>query len=320
MQNFKPNPRLRGLFMGSGSDGLSELSICTEIIRLTDKAAADVNVLYLGTATYDLPGPKKKQTERFGEAGCRVTFLDVATQTPTPEEIKRKITSADALLVSGGNTLFAVDRWIKLGIDDLLRQVAERQAVMCGGSAGAICWFDGGHSDSMDPDSYKKAKLALTATDNVRDDSAAPASAAEAKTWKYIRVDGLGLLPGLVCPHYDKTQSNGVLRAVDFDNMMRVHSGETGVCIDHWAALVVEGESYQVIYPEGREGSVKDGAFSAERLGIPGMWIKTVEDGVVTSRLAPYSGHLADVLQVARHIEKDPLVDVCRAENPDDAP
>ena len=320
MQTFKANPRLRGLFMGSGSDGLSEPFICNEIIRLTDKAAADVNVLYIGTATYDLTGPKKKQTERFEEAGCRVTSLDVATRTPGEAEIAEKVNTADAVLVSGGNTLFAVDRWIKLGIDQLLREAVERRVVMCGGSAGAICWFDGGHSDSMDPDSYKKVKLSLAAAEDVRDDSAAPTSAAEAKPWKYIRVDGLGFLPGLMCPHFDKTQSNGILRAIDFDTMMLAHSGETGVCLDHWAALVVEGEAYKVIYPEGREGSVKDGAFSAERLGVPGMWIKNVEGGAVTTKLAPYSGQLIDILQIARHIEKDPLVEVCRAENPDDAP
>lgn len=34
-----------------------------------------------------------------------------------------------------------------------------RKAVMAGGSAGAICWFSGGHSDSLDPDSFEEAKL-----------------------------------------------------------------------------------------------------------------------------------------------------------------
>ena len=36
-------------------------------------------------------------------------------------------------------------------MDKLLRVASERGAVMVGGSAGAICWFDGGHSDSLDP-------------------------------------------------------------------------------------------------------------------------------------------------------------------------
>ena len=38
-------------------------------------------------------------------------------------------------------------------------QAADRGAVIGGGSAGAICWFDGGHSDSFDPDTFKGAML-----------------------------------------------------------------------------------------------------------------------------------------------------------------
>jgi dipeptidase E len=56
----------------------------------------------------------------------------------------------------------------------------------------------------------------------------------------------LGFLPGLVCPHHDKVQSNGVLRAIDFDAMLLRHAGEQGICIDHWAALCVDGDAYEV--------------------------------------------------------------------------
>lgn len=44
---------------------------------------------------------------------------------------------ADIILVSGGNTLYAVDRWTYLGLDELLRGAAHRGKVMAGGSAGA---------------------------------------------------------------------------------------------------------------------------------------------------------------------------------------
>ena len=51
-----------------------------------------------------------------------------------------KIAAADIIVVSGGNTLFAVTRWRRLGVDVLLREAMERGAVLCGGSAGAIIW------------------------------------------------------------------------------------------------------------------------------------------------------------------------------------
>lgn len=57
----------------------------------------------------------------------------------------------DILLVSGGNTLYACDRWTFLGLDKLIKQRIDLgDVVLCGGSAGAMAWFQTGHSDSAD--------------------------------------------------------------------------------------------------------------------------------------------------------------------------
>ena len=56
----------------------------------------------------------------------------------------------------------------KLGIHDKMMDAMFEGAVITGGSAGAICWFDGGHSDSMDPATYKASMLAQT---NITDES-----------------------------------------------------------------------------------------------------------------------------------------------------
>lgn len=102
----------------------------------------------------------------------------------------------------------------------------------------------------------------------------------EKKSWKYICVRGLGFVPGLCCPHHDSTQSNGVLRADDFDGMLQRQrrrsssrsrprrrenaaedgsdadagaedeDGELGVCIDDQAALVIDGDAFRVIATE----------------------------------------------------------------------
>jgi len=218
--------------------------------------------------------------------------------------------------------LFAVDRWKRIGLDKCLREAMERGAVLTGGSAGAICWFDGGHSDSMDPDTYKTAMLNPSAADTGADESgSAPTSKEEAKPWEYIRINGLGFLPGLVCPHHDKVQSNGVLRAKDFDAMLRRHPGERGICIDHWAALVVDGESFRTISLPGKPGSVLNAQFVEDASGAPGVWIKTISpQGEVTAELCPPAGKLPQILAPAKNIVPDLRVDKCRAENPDDAP
>ena len=248
---FVPPPTLRGLFLGSCSP-FTDSAVVSEVLSLVPRPkprakdehddAASIHLLYLGTATYDLPLFRSMQTDAFGRrenggAKCQVHCLDVASKTDiSTEEMQHRICQwADIILVSGGNTLYAIDRWHNLGMDDMLRRAAlERGVVICGGSAGAICWFDGGHSDSADPETFREAMVGQfagreryvpegSATANAEvnandadgskqaeadsskiEISAAPAQGERPKEWSYLRVPALGILPGLVCPHHDK--------------------------------------------------------------------------------------------------------------------
>ena len=78
----------------------------------------------------------------------------------------------DMILVSGGNTANALAVWRTHGVDETLREAWERGAVLCGASAGMICWFECSVTDSFGP-------------------QLGPLQ------------DGLGFLPGSACPHYD---------------------------------------------------------------------------------------------------------------------
>jgi dipeptidase E len=293
------HPTVRGLFMGSGS-GLAEPGVAERVIDLTGRDAGGLELLYLGTATYDAPEPRERQTSRFAELGCRVRTLDVATRHVAAVALEAAVERAAIVLVSGGNTLYAVDRWTALGLDRLLRGAIDRGLVICGGSAGAICWFDAGHSDSMDPTTYLEP---------------VPATDPRARRWRYIRVAGLGIVPGLLCPHYEATQSNGVLRASDFEAMMLRHPGETGLGLDNWAGLLVDGHAYGVVQMAGRPGSVGADGFVADGTGRPGLWLHEVVDGAVEVQLAPAQGRLADILRPARETVDDPHITAARAEN-----
>ena len=254
---------LRGVFAGAGAD-INEDTICKEIISLTSKEPKNIKIAYLGTATYDLVAGKARQTSKLSEMGCDVIpvalsaycgkWPDVSIEKDTKQFLAKE---ADVIIVSGGNTLYAMETWKMLGIDVELRLAMERGAVLGGGSAGAICWFDGGHSDSADPDSFMDQMLAASSGN---ESSSAPIDGAEVKNWRYIRVSGLGFFPGLICPHYDKVQSNGVLRAVDMDGMLRRHSGERGLGLDHFAVLICAGDGSYRIVPAGEDkgGSVCD--------------------------------------------------------------
>ena len=141
---------LKGVFCGSGSDMMNNPKPARTIVDLVGKPANDILVLYLGTATYDLDVFRIRQTQRFVELGCQVEALEIANDNDVDRsEIRELFTSADVIVVGGGNTLYATDRWRQLKIVPLLRKAMERGAVVSGGSAGAICWFDGGHSSTL---------------------------------------------------------------------------------------------------------------------------------------------------------------------------
>ena len=138
------------------------------------------------------------------------------------------------------------------------------------------------------------------------------------KPWSYIRVSGLSILPGLVCPHYDCIQSNGLPRSSDFESMLLRHENELGLGIDHYAALVLDGEEFRVpSLPDAPFGSIPDGDSDLLK---PGVWIKYVEKGVIQSKVCPSYGKVAQLLQVMINPEKDiwndERVELCRMENP----
>jgi len=150
--------------------------IVDSVLRLVGQASP-VRIVYLGTATYDKEEPYLVQTEGYRRLSqCHVVKLDVseAAQAPLPsmEEIQSTLEAAHVVIVSGGNTLYAMNRWRELGMDKILRNISD-STVLCGGSAGAIVWFEHGHSDSMDPTTF------LHVDPNLTED--------QKKDWKYIR-------------------------------------------------------------------------------------------------------------------------------------
>jgi dipeptidase E len=314
---------VRGLFLGSGSDGLQHPTFLTTILSsfFPDRSPSTITVTYIGTATYDLALPRFNQTKQLAVAGCTVNNCAVTGSGVDMGSVAAMISTADVIIVSGGNTLYAFERWKVLGIDKLLHEAAAKGTVLAGGSAGFICWFDGGHSDSADPDSYY-ANMVGVAQEESKDESSTLAEGEQAKKWRYIRVPCLGIMKGLALPHADSTQSNGILRMTDFDEMMLRHPSERGITLDHWCGLLVDGETYTVVPLDGKPGSVfteeasGDKVWVGDRTGLPGVWTKEVCDGAVVTKLANAVGKVSDLFKTAENIVEDEGVEVCRRENP----
>jgi dipeptidase E len=89
-----------------------------------------------------------------------------------PAELRRFALEHDVIFVGGGNTANALAIWRVHGFDRILREAWEAGVVLTGWSAGMICWFEAGVTDSFGPQLEGMH-------------------------------DGLGFLAGSACPHYD---------------------------------------------------------------------------------------------------------------------
>lgn len=126
-------------------------------------------ICFLGGASGDAASYVEKFYDAFSRRPCQPTHLNLF-RTPPPD-VERIVADQDVFYVGGGSTRNLLVLWREWGLDRQLRRAWTGGALLCGVSAGSLCWFESGVSDSF---------------------------AAELRP-----VRGLGLLRGSNCPHYD---------------------------------------------------------------------------------------------------------------------
>ena len=137
---------------------------------ILDQSEKDVpNICFIPTATGDNEAYKVNYYSTFSKLDCLPSHLDFFKRTP---DLKELILKQDIIFVGGGNTKSMLAVWKDWGLDLLLKEAYEKGVIMSGVSAGAICWFDQGITDSWAED---------------------------------LKVmDCLGFIEGACCPHYDE--------------------------------------------------------------------------------------------------------------------
>jgi peptidase E len=104
-------------------------------------------VCFLGTATGDADTYVAKFYAAFTKLNCIPTHLPLFARTPDLREV---LLGQDVIYVGGGNTRSMLAVWREWGIDRILGEAWRRGIVLTGVSAGAICWFDTGVTDSWE--------------------------------------------------------------------------------------------------------------------------------------------------------------------------
>jgi dipeptidase E len=189
-------------------------SIDKEIIRLTGKKKP--KLLFIPTASSDSESYFEVVKKHFGKRlGCQTEVLYLINKKHSKAEIEEKIFNSDVVYVGGGNTSLMMKVWRKTGVDQILKQAYQKGIVLSGLSAGAVCWFKWGNSDSKRLNN-PKADL--------------------------VKVAGLGLINALCCPHYDIEKD----RKLDLKKMMKRTAG-VAIAFDNCCAIEIIDNKYRII-------------------------------------------------------------------------
>jgi len=190
-------------------------AIDKEIIKLTGKAHPVA--LLLPTASGDSDTYYPTFERYYGKMlGCKTDVLYLIKENLSKQEIERRINQADIVYVGGGNTLRMLKVWRRLGVDKMLERAGKQGTILSGVSAGAICWFKYGNSDSMKFGASKSSQL--------------------------IRLRGLDLVNLMACPHYDQENS----RRPTLKRMIRNYGG-VAIALENGSAIEIIDNTYRVV-------------------------------------------------------------------------
>ncbi len=133
--------------IGGGGFGRNKTSTLIEKYILNISKKNTPKICFLPTATGDNDNYIVRFYSIFTRLNCEPSHIEFFKRTP---DIKNHIMQQDIVFVGGGNTKSMLAIWNEWGMNDLLNNAYNEGVVMSGVSAGAICWFTNGITDSWD--------------------------------------------------------------------------------------------------------------------------------------------------------------------------
>lgn len=231
-----------------------------EYIADRAKARAGIrraNALFLPTASHDfMPYYNTFHKVYTGVFDIKTDVALCVFKDADLARMREKFEKADMIYAGGGDTVFMIEQWKKSGLLPLIREAYERGVVICGLSAGAICWFSDMYTDSATAAAASEARAARAAAVASESSAAADMTAvsdmvsaaglagtvaavsvgtAGENAEKYSMFPGLGWIKGKISPHYGA-------RMVDFDKILCYNNGSAYGLEDN-SAILIENET-----------------------------------------------------------------------------
>ena len=156
-------------------------AICDLIVELAESPRP--RVCLLPTASGDPEDQIARFRRAFAERDCIPQVISLFRLGENPVDLREELLNQDVIYAGGGSMLNLVAIWRAHGLDEILRECWREGILICGQSAGAMVWFEGGITSSQGDPSV---------------------------------ADGLGLLPGSACVHYltEPVRRRRFLRAI----------------------------------------------------------------------------------------------------------
>lgn len=204
-------------------------SLVHHAVELSGAHGRRPRILYVGTAIGDAEATTARMAEAARVAGFDLTPLQLFPM-PNLDDMEGAVLDSDVVWVMGGSVANLLAVWRVHGLDRIMRRAWEAGVVLSGVSAGSLCWFQGGTTDSYGPELRPVT-------------------------------DGLGLLPYGNGVHYDSDAGRRPLmhRLVADGTFPEAHCTDDGVGLVYRGTRLVEavteipGKGAYVVRREGGE-------------------------------------------------------------------
>lgn len=209
----------RILAIGGGAFSARTPRVAFDRWLLAQTGTRRPSVCFIPTAGGDSAASIRRVEAAIKRLGGRPTTL--ALFAAPKEDFTRLLSRHDLIFVGGGNTYNMLALWRLWKLDAAMRRAYERGVILSGSSAGGLCWFESGLTDSF--------------------------------PGRFDRMSCLGWLRGSFCPHFDTERG----RRAAYRRLIKTGKLPGGFAVDDAVALeFVDGRLKRAVSPRRSAGAL----------------------------------------------------------------
>ncbi len=251
--------------LGGGGFSMEPLNPLLDLYILEQVNKKTPKVCFIGTASGDSKDYINRFYQNFKKHDCVPAHLSLF-QGHTAE-IEKFILEQDILYVGGGNTRNLMALWREWGLDAIIGKAYQKGILLAGISAGSICWFEQGVTDST--------------------------------PGKLSPLNCLGLLKGSNCPHYDSE----INRRTSYHQLLKEGAIGHGLAADDGVALhFINERLYRAVssHPEKKAFEVS----SSEEKEIPTQYLSSkgplIRRAAIQDAKGIHHSHMQSIREVCK--------------------